>query len=77
MTRSHARSRSPALLGGLIAAALFMIPDAANAKAACPAGFPSKPIRFVVGFGAGGGTDVIGRAVATGFEKISRLDRAG
>jgi tripartite-type tricarboxylate transporter receptor subunit TctC len=46
------------------------MPDAANAKAACPAGFPSKPIRFVVGFGAGGGTDVIGRAVASGFEKI-------
>jgi tripartite-type tricarboxylate transporter receptor subunit TctC len=57
---------------GLLAAAsaLFILPEAAFAKASCPAGFPNKPIRFVVGFGAGGGTDVIGRGVATGMEKV-------
>lgn len=64
------KSRSPAMLGSLLAAALFVIPSAADAKVTCPAGFPSKPIRFVIGFGAGGGTDLIGRAVASGMEKI-------
>lgn len=38
----------------------------------CPAGFPVKPIRFVVGFGPGGGTDVIGRAIASGLERQQR-----
>ena len=37
--------------------------------ASCPAGFPQKPIRFIVGFGPGGGTDTIARAVAAGVEK--------
>jgi tripartite-type tricarboxylate transporter receptor subunit TctC len=57
---------------GFIAAAsaLFILPQEAFAKASCPAGFPSKAIRFVVGFGAGGGTDVIGRAVASGMERL-------
>jgi tripartite-type tricarboxylate transporter receptor subunit TctC len=54
----------------LAAAALFLTPLEAAAKADCPAGFPSKPIRFSVGLGAGGGTDAIGRGIATGFEKI-------
>lgn len=39
------------------------------AAADCPAGFPDKPIRFIVGFGAGGGTDAIGRAVAAAIEQ--------
>ncbi|RDJ20360.1 tripartite tricarboxylate transporter substrate binding protein [Bosea caraganae] len=56
---------SRAALTGVIAGFLAL-PAAA---ATCPAGFPNKPIRFVVGFGAGGGTDVIGRAVANGIEK--------
>ena len=37
--------------------------------AECPAGFPDKPIRFVVGFGAGGGTDAIGRSIAAAMEQ--------
>ncbi|MDF2810646.1 MAG: Argininosuccinate lyase [Microvirga sp.] len=37
--------------------------------ATCPSGFPNKPIRFVVGFGAGGGTDVIARSLASAMEK--------
>jgi tripartite-type tricarboxylate transporter receptor subunit TctC len=49
--------------------ALLLSPAAA---ATCPTGFPSKPIRFVVGYGAGGGTDVIARAVANGIEKQQR-----
>jgi tripartite-type tricarboxylate transporter receptor subunit TctC len=43
--------------------------NVADAAPNCPAGYPNKPIRFVVGFGAGGGTDVIGRAIASGLEQ--------
>jgi tripartite-type tricarboxylate transporter receptor subunit TctC len=50
---------------GLLA---VLFPASAMA-ASCPAGFPAKPIRFIVGFGAGGGTDVIARTVASGLEK--------
>ncbi len=51
------------------AGALFILPEAAFAKATCPAGFPSKPIRFVVGFEpARRRTDLIGRAIAQGME---------
>lgn len=32
--------------------------------AECPAGFPAKPIQMLVGYGAGGGTDAIARAIA-------------
>lgn len=67
ISSTSARARA-----GLAAAAalFFLMPQDAAAKAGCPAGFPSKPIRFSVGLGAGGGTDAIGRAVATGMEKI-------
>ncbi len=50
-----------------LAATLSMSAVAVYA-AECPADFPSKPINFVVGFGAGGGTDAIARGVATAIE---------
>jgi tripartite-type tricarboxylate transporter receptor subunit TctC len=37
--------------------------------ASCPAGFPSKQITILAGFGAGGGTDAIGRAIAALMER--------
>lgn len=47
-----------------------MVAPAGMALAAqCPADFPSKPINFIVGYGAGGGTDAITRAVAAEVEK--------
>lgn len=48
----------------------FVLTGAAWAKAAeCPAGFPGKEIRFTVGYGAGGGTDAIARAVAAAMQQ--------
>lgn len=37
--------------------------------ATCPDGFPSKPINYWVGYGAGGGTDTIARALASEMER--------
>jgi tripartite-type tricarboxylate transporter receptor subunit TctC len=34
----------------------------------CPDGFPAGPIQMLVGYGAGGGTDAIARALATAME---------
>jgi tripartite-type tricarboxylate transporter receptor subunit TctC len=57
-------------LGFLFAVSFYTFAAPASAEVAtCPAGFPGKPIRFVVGFGAGGGTDVIARTIARGMEK--------
>ena len=33
------------------------------------AGFPDKPITLLIGFGAGGGTDMIGRKIAIELER--------
>ncbi|WP_196258845.1 tripartite tricarboxylate transporter substrate-binding protein [Pelagibacterium limicola] len=37
--------------------------------AACPEGFPERPINFYVGFAAGGGTDSIARTLAQAIEQ--------
>lgn len=37
----------------------------------CPQGFPDKPINFLVGYGAGGGTDLAARKAAATIEDIS------
>lgn len=41
------------------------------AAASCPDGFPSKPVNFIVGYGAGGGTDLAARKVASTIEEMS------
>lgn len=51
-----------------LATSLLFAGSAAFA-AECPAGFPSKPITLMIGFGAGGGTDAIARAVANAVEE--------
>lgn len=56
-----------------IFAAVTVLSAALGATAAvaatCPADFPAKPIRFVVGFGPGGGTDTIARSIGSVIEK--------
>lgn len=48
---------------------LVAIGGLALAGAACAQGFPSKPITFVVPYPAGGGTDVVARAMADEMSK--------
>ena len=48
-------------IAALVAASTFALPAFAE--------YPDKPIRIVVGYSAGGGTDVMARAVAQFFEK--------
>ncbi|WEX08099.1 tripartite tricarboxylate transporter substrate binding protein [Chelativorans sp. AA-79] len=49
--------------GALVAAPSFAF------AAQCPEGYPSKPVEFVVAYAAGGGTDAIGRTLASEIEK--------
>lgn len=55
------------------AAGILLAFGASPALAAntCPAGYPSKPITFYVGFAAGGGTDAIGRVIAKSMEQAN------
>lgn len=52
----------------LALASAFVILPAAAMAAECPADFPSKPVKFMVAYGAGGGTDAIARTLATEIE---------
>lgn len=58
---------------GLVALAFPLAPATALA-AECPAGYPEKAIEFHVGYGAGGGTDAIARAIASDFEQRQGWD---
>lgn len=51
----------------IIGGAITALPTLAMA-AQCPAGYPEKPIEFVVAYGAGGGTDAIARTLASEVE---------
>lgn len=53
----------PAVL--LAAAAFFMAPGGAQGQA-----FPSKPVRIVIPFPAGGSSDIVGRAIGSKFQEF-------
>ena len=66
MTTSHGRRRSTVALFGTLAAAFAALLGAPAVHA--QAGYPDKPIRFVVPYPPGGGTDVIARIVQERFQ---------
>ena len=59
----HAHHRQLRLLAGIAIAAAFGSGGGAFAQSAATA-YPSKPIRLLISFPAGGGVDVVGRIVA-------------
>lgn len=56
----------------LVSSAIALVFTVSGASAdSCPDGFPSKPVNFLVGYGAGGGTDLAARKVASTIEEMA------
>lgn len=67
-TLGRARKLEIAIIAGLMVAA-FSVPALAQEEKRLPGGYPARPIRLIVPWGAGGGTDVIMRVVAAVADK--------
>jgi tripartite-type tricarboxylate transporter receptor subunit TctC len=59
-----------ALLGAVLAVAALFAAAPASAQGDPAAGYPSKPIRIVIPFGAGGGNDLFARLVGQKFSEL-------
>ncbi|MDB5797299.1 MAG: hypothetical protein JWP36_1201 [Paucimonas sp.] len=66
--KKHNTTRRSALLAAFAGALALALPAQAQAQGQDP--WPNKPIRLVLGFAAGGGTDVIARGIA---QKVGEL----
>ena len=58
------------MLGSLKFAAVALAAFALHPGAAIAQDWPNKPVKILIGFGAGGGTDVATRIVAEGLSEI-------
>ena len=54
----------------VLGCAAFALSLLAGAQAPAVAGFPSKPIHIVVGFAAGGNTDIVARTTAARMQEL-------
>ena len=63
MQKKFKKNRPVALIGKALAAIFLIASGAAHAQAGAAA-YPTKPVKLVVGFAAGGPTDVVARAFA-------------
>ncbi len=60
---------SKGLLKGALAGALCLAAGAGTAQEHSAAGYPSRPVRFIVPYAAGGGTDALARFLGSGLER--------